>query len=71
MKKKKIFMSAVAGGLAALMLAGCSGTGDTGTQSNQDVTQLEGTLCSAEPLTMTIHMHFWNTNVFDDSWPIY
>lgn len=25
----------------------------------------------AEPLTLTIHMHFWNTNVFDDSWPIY
>lgn len=49
MKKRKIFMSALAGGLAALMLAGCSGgTDNGGTGSGQDVTALEGTLCSGQ-----------------------
>ena len=40
MKKRKIVMSAIAGGLAALMLAGCNGGTDGG--STQDVTKLEG-----------------------------
>lgn len=69
MKKRKIVMSAIAGGLAALMLAGCNGGTDGG--STQDVTKLEGTLASADPLTLTVHMHFWGTNVFDDTWPVY
>ena len=69
MKKRKVVMSALAGGLAAVMLAGCGGPSGGG--STQDVTKLEGTLASAEPLTLSIHMHFWGTNVFDDKWPIY
>ena len=65
MKKRKIFMSAVAGGLAALMLAGCSGGTDSG-GSTQDVTKLEGTLASAEPLTLTVHMHLSGSGETDE-----
>lgn len=70
MKKRKIFMAVVACALAVFMLAGCGG-GNGGIQPNEAVKSLPGYQASAEPLTLTIHMHFWSTYVFDDNWPIY
>ena len=71
MKKSKILMAAIAAVLALTMLAGCGGGSATIANENEDVLKLEGTLASAEPLTLTIHMHFWNNYIFDDEWPIY
>lgn len=67
-KKRKILAVAIASLFVLSMLAGC---GPDSTQTQGDSGTLEGQLASAEPITMTIHMHYGNINVFDDNAPIY
>lgn len=71
MKKGKILAVVGALALTLTMLAGCGESTLSNLDLHDDVLNLEGSLCSAEPLTLTIHLHFWGTNIFDDEWPIY
>ena len=70
MKTRKLIMAVIAAVLAVAMLTGCGGGGSTAGE-NEDVLKLEGTLASAEPLDLTIFLHLWDTQIFDDDWPIF
>ncbi len=67
MRKTKILSLVLALALAVSMLAGCGGGESGPVAENEGVLELEGALCSAEPLTLTAHIHF-GTNVFEDDW---
>ncbi len=69
MRKTKILSLVLALALAVSMLAGCGeGGNNVAVEENEAVLGLEGALCSAEPLTLTAHIHFWDTNIFEDDW---
>lgn len=70
MKITKITALVVALTMLGAMLTGCGGSGTSG-DINESVANLEGYLASAEPLEMTIHMHYFNNYVFDDDARIY
>ena len=54
--------------LAISMVAGCTTNPDTTPISlNEDVLNLDGYLASADPLTLSIHLHF-GTNIMEDDW---
>ncbi len=68
MKKSKILSLLLALVFTVSMLAGCGGDSNTtSVTENEDVLKLDGYLASADPLTLSIHLHF-GTNIMDDSW---
>ena len=68
MRKTKILSLVLALALTVSMLAGCGGETNVNVAENEEVLNLEGALASKEPLTLTAHIHFWDTNIFEDDW---
>lgn len=66
MRKMKILSLIVSLVLTVTMLAGCGG-GNGNSDINEEVANLEGYLASAEPLDLTIHMHYSNTYVYEET----
>lgn len=73
MKSSAIIMMTV-----GMLLAGCSNNNapqNSGSAANDskesDTTQLSGHLIVKDPLELTIHMHYTDTFIYDDNWPIF
>lgn len=66
---KRAIAAALAVGMTASLLVGCSGSGETASSSGSSGEEVVFPL--EEPLELTFHYHARNMYVFQEEWPVY
>ena len=76
MKVKKLLAIVMTSIIASSIFVGCKKAETTTPDKKEpdkisEPEKLSGFLASKDPIEMTIHMHYWNRMVFDDSWDVF
>ena len=78
-KRNKVLALMVLSCIIVSMFAGCSKketvktdvSKTTETPSSSTETGLTGSLASKDPIELSIHMHYWDSIVYNDEWPVF
>jgi putative aldouronate transport system substrate-binding protein len=70
MKTKKVLALIMTSIIASSIFVGCKKT-EAPSVDNKQQEKLSGFLASKDPISMTIHMHYWDRMVFDDNWEVF
>lgn len=68
---KRAALSILSALVIASSLTGCKGKSEVSAPGLVTDEKLEGSLISKEPLELSIHLHYGDTRVFNDDWPIF